>query len=223
MYAKLRMKILKTFAEVKPFLTTVQSFADQNRSTLGFFTKATFKEKACGDKLWVAIDEKTQECVGYLLFGGVFPSIKIFQLVVSSSHRKQGIGRRLVGQLVESGEAESYLNISARVAADLYANKFWERLGFNLVRQEPGGISSRRTINVRVRDLDTPSLLKGMGFATKGPATKISELRFSRPISRSPIYVLDLNVFFDVVKRRMHHREGTYLVQAGFNHQISRG
>jgi hypothetical protein len=70
-----RMKTLKTFAEVKPYLSNVRSFADENRSTLGFFTKAALEEKACGGKLWVGIDEETGECVGYLLFGGVFPSI----------------------------------------------------------------------------------------------------------------------------------------------------
>ncbi len=113
------------------------------------------------------------------------------------------------------------MNISARVGADLDANKFWEHIGFNLVRQEPGGKSTGRTINVRVRDLDTPSLLKGMGLATKVPSNTIQELRFSRPISRSPIYVLDLNVFFDVVKRRVHREQAASLMQAGFNHQIS--
>ena len=215
------MRILKTFADVRPHLSAVREFADQNRSALGFLTKATFEEKAWGNKLWVATDDKTVECVGYLLFGGIFPSLKIFQLFVSPSHRQQGIGRRLVGQLAETGEAGNYLSIWVRVAADLSANKFWEHLGFNWVRQEPGGISTRRTINVRIRDLETPSLLKSMGLATKPPSTKITELRFSRPISRSPIYVLDLNVFFDVIKRRMFHQEATNIMQAGFNHQIS--
>lgn len=218
----IKVRTLRTFAEVQPHLSTVQSFADQNKSALGFLTPSAFREKAWGGSLWVALAEKSGEVAGYLLFGGVFPSLKIHQLFVSPSHRRHAIGSRLIKELVEFGEARGYLTISARVAADLRANLFWERLEFNLVRQEPGGKSAGRTINIRVRDLDTPSLLKGMDFAPKPPPGSVQELHFFRgPISRSPVYVLDLNVFFDVVRRRVHRKEGSLLIQAGLNHQIS--
>ncbi len=215
------MKILKTFAEVKAHLSTVQSFADKNKSALGFLPSSAFREQAFRNRLWIATREETNEFLGYLLFGVRFPSIKIFQIFVSPENRKQGIASNLVRQLVDFGEDNNYLTISARVAADLPANRFWESIGFNLVRQEPGGKALRRKINIRIKDLDTPSLLKMMDFVPTAPSTKIKDLHFSPgPISKISTYVLDLNVFFDVVRDRMHRKEASLLIKAGLNHQI---
>jgi len=217
----IKIKILKNYTELKSHLITVQSFADKNKSALGFLPRSTFREQALRGRLWVAVREEMEGFLGFLLFGGRFPSIKIFQLFVSSQNRRQEIGSAFVNQLIEFGEANGYLTISARVAADLFAHRFWEKVGFHLVRQESDAKGSRRKINVRVRDLDTPSLLKMMPFTQTVPSTKIQDLHFRlSPISKSPTYVLDLNVFFDVVRDRVHRKEASLLIKAGLNHQI---
>lgn len=89
------------------------------------------------------------------------------------------------------------------------------------MRQESGGKTLGRKINIRIKDLDTPSLLKIMDFVPTAPSTKIKDLHFSHgPISTSSNYILDLNVFFDVVKDRIHRKEASLLIKAGLNHHI---
>ena len=216
-----KVKILKTFEQVSPYLEQVLSFADTNKSALGFLPNTTFNEQAFRRRLWIAACEQSDEFLGYLLFGGRFPSIKIFQIFTCPKTRRKGVASTLVKRLVEFGETNNYLTISSRVAADIAANTFWERVGFQLVRQEPGGKAGSRKINIRARDLDTPSLLKTMAFERPLPSTRLQDIRFHPgPISKSPIYVLDLNVFFDVVKDRLHRTQAALLIQAGLNHQI---
>ena len=161
------------------------------------------------------------QLLGYLLYGGQYPALKVFQLFVAPLYRGMSIAQKLITELVEFGERNSYLTISARVAADLPANRFWDRAGFPTVRQLPGGESSKRTINVRVRTLDTPSLLKMMGCETAVPRKGLQSLKLrARPLVSSQIYVLDLNVFFDVVKRRVHREEAGRLIASGLKHEI---
>jgi len=54
--------------------------------------------------------------------------------------------------------AEGFTSISARVAADLEANHFWQQLGYRLIRTISGGKSRGRLINLRVLRLQTPGL-----------------------------------------------------------------
>ena len=144
-----------------------------------------------------------RELLGYLLYGGQYPTLKVFQLFVALPYRGMSIAQKLITELVEFGERNNYLTISARVAADLAANRFWNRAGFSITRQVPGGEKSQRTINVQVRMLDTPSLLKMMAREASAPGRDLQSLKIgAQPLISSQIYVLDLNVFFDMVKRR---------------------
>jgi len=101
----IKIKILKNYTELKSHLITVQSFADKNKSALGFLPRSTFREQALRGRLWVAVREEMEGFLGFLLFGGRFPSIKISQLFVSSQNRRQEIGSAFVNQLIEFGEA----------------------------------------------------------------------------------------------------------------------
>jgi len=126
----------------------------------------------------------------------------------------------LIAAIVAWGEKTNYLTVSARVAADLSANRFWERAGFSFVRQESGGKSTGRMINVRVRVLDTPSLLDMMAFKSVVPKEGIQHIHLDpRPIISIQTYVLDLNIFFDIVKRRTHKAEATRLISAGLDQE----
>ena len=215
------VKVLVAPEEITSLIPIVYSLADSNRASLGFLPRTAFLQQAFRGRLWVAVSEETGECLGFLLFGGRYPCLKVFQLLISLKHRRRGIAQNLVNRLVEYGEKNNYLSISARVAADISANRFWEKARFHLVRQVPGGKKSGRNINILVRELNTPSLLKLMNYEAAVPATSIKDIRFHQgPISPSPNYVLDLNVFFDVVRDRLYRKEASQLIRAGLNNQI---
>src|SRR6267142_5589889 len=78
-------------------------------------------------------------------------------------------------------------------------------MGFGIIRTRPGGHTKRRTINVRIRELSTPHLFSIASSQKEQPA---QDLRLvSRLYDVSPIYVLDLNVLFDLLKKRANaHR-----------------
>lgn len=210
--------------EVGPFVKLVQAKADSARDALGFLPSRAYREAADQGKLYVAfVESQNRETyAGHLLFGGVFPKGTVFQLFVDPNYRRAGIGRRLVRTIVSRCQADQYLSITAQVAADLAtANTFWERLRFRTMRSKAGGASRGRSINVRVRDLETPSLFS----ALESPASPVGvNLRIlDRLTIKSPLYVIDLNVLYDVVKRRLRAREASSIMNAGFKGLIRVG
>lgn len=215
------LKILTESRQVCTYVKSVQSVADSNKKALGFLPKSVFQAQADHGRLWVAIKASTGELIGYLLFGGRYPMLRIFQLYVAKEYRKQGIGTRLLKTFETFGEKKNYLTVSARVAADLASNRFWERSSFPIIRQEAGGKSSGRTINVRYKDLNTPSLLKLMSFETVSPEKGLQGLKLKpRPLLSNHTYVLDLNVFFDVVKKRLNRNIAARIISSGLNNEI---
>ena len=212
-------QILMKPHQVLPHIDRIIEFADANRKSLGFLQKKIFGEYAARGRLWVAVSNDTNECLGYLLFGGSYPTLKVFQLYVQKKCRKLEVGKKLILSLVTWGEEHSFSNIFARVAADLSSNLFWEKVGFSLVRQEEGGKSSRRMINIRVMELDTPSLLNLMPSRASGVKAGIKHIHFQQPILGVQTYVLDLNILFDVVKKRIHQEKAAQLISAGLDQQ----
>ena len=50
--------------------------------------------------------------------------------------------------------------------------------------------------------------------------SKASDVRYVHGgLPPSPVYILDLNVFLDVVKNRIYRKDGSFLIQAGLTHQ----
>lgn len=208
-------------SDVAPFVDIVRAKADEERQALGFLPGPAYHEAADQGKLLVAIASRlgSEIYAGHLLFGGVYPKGRIFQVFVDPEFRRQGIGQQLVRAAVRKVQAAFYLSITIRVARDLSAaNAFWERMGFGLVRTKPGGVSRGRSINVRARDLDTPSLFNLM----RAPEVRSeSDLRLVERLSaRAPVYVIDLNVLFDVVKRRMRADEAGRVIRAGLDNLV---
>jgi predicted nucleic acid-binding protein len=110
---------------------------------------------------------------------------------------------------VTYAEQQSYLTISARVATDLKANDFWEALDFVAVRSEEGGATTGRRINIRVRELETPTLFTNV----HDPAPAALLL----PKPEQPTYVIDVNVFLDIVKDRQRAESAKRLVTAAMS------
>lgn len=195
------VRVLKAADETKAYVDEVRRIADQNKTTLGFTPKLAYEHAAARGRLWLAISQDDDYC-GHLYFGGKHPTLRIWQLFVRSKFRSQGIGRLLIEDLVRYSEQRHYDVVVARVAADLAANQAWEKLGFRLLRQVPGGKTTQRIINVRIRDLSSPDLF---GYLTERVSTSDSKERplfACRPVFESPNFLLDVNVILDVLKGR---------------------
>jgi hypothetical protein len=97
---------------------------------------------------------------------------------VAAEHRKHGIGRLLIQTLLTLLEEKQYFSATARVAADLDANGFWQSLKFEIVATKSGGATRGRTINVRARQFNSPSLF-GYGGQTQWTMVDRSRTSFT--------------------------------------------
>lgn len=212
-----QISLLTSPAEVKSYLDQVRLAGDSERNAFGFLPKNAYKQFLLQNRMVVAIDTETSELVGYTIFGGTLPQGKIFQTWTAKSARKVGVGRQLVEHVVSRLENQNFLSIRVDVADDLEeANRFYSRLGFEIFRLRPGGQSRKRKINIRVRNLATPSLLNFIAdHAVDFPAVAF------RPTSAiSPLYVIDLNVLFDVAKNRPRASAAGAVMAAAFDNQV---
>jgi ribosomal protein S18 acetylase RimI-like enzyme len=210
--------IRKSFEEVEPYIDEARQGADTERDALGFLPPNAYRQAAEQGKLFVAVNDEGK-FLGHLMFGGVFPYGKVMQIYCRPESRKDGVAHALMDELVNYAQERMFLSLSAKVASDLSgANAFYERMGFRTVRTLPGGSSRNRLLYHRVRDLDTPSLFDLM--APKGrrhlPSLGIS----GNYSSKTPIYAIDLNVLFDVSKRRVRSKDAGSIFKAGFSNDI---
>ena len=212
--------ILSEREEVASYVEQARAAADKEKDSLGFLPERAYREAAEQGKLLIAVVRQHNKSVyaGHLLHGGVFPHARIFQVFSSPQFRRKGIGRQLVETIVRRMESLQYMSVVANVADDLAANQFWERLSFGVIRTKAGGRTTGRQINVRVRELDVPTLFS----LTTAPAN--SSARDLKLVSRlfdvSPIYILDLNILYDLVKKRANVEDVGRIVRASFNNLV---
>jgi GNAT superfamily N-acetyltransferase/predicted nucleic acid-binding protein len=211
-----KVTIKSSPTEVASFVQEVRKNADLNREMLGFLPAPAYDEAAMRGNLFVAVTDERGAATyaGHLFFGGVFPHARIVQLFVVPEFRSRGVGRKLLQFLVDLMEKHSYLQISAGVASDLEANKFYARMGFEISRTKPGGLTRKRVINIQVKQLNTLDLFKLSFHDAQGLAL------VDRLANRQPVYVIDLNVFWDAVKRRPRSQYAADVVSAAFHHLI---
>lgn len=215
----MKFKVLKGTHAVTPFVATVRTHADSERAALGFIPEAAYPQAAASGKLLIAVLESDDSLTfaGHLLFGGIFPNIRVFQIYVVPMHRRHRVASLLIQTLIKDSEDQGYLSISAKVASDLIdANAFWQREGFSILRSKPGGISRGRTLNIRVRDLDTPRLF---GTVSNEGLTRTNRLP---PINTAtvPTYIIDVNVFLDLMKGRSNAEEARRLIAASLTRAV---
>jgi ribosomal protein S18 acetylase RimI-like enzyme len=107
----LEVEIIKAYAQNKDRINEVRKHADANKRYFGFLPYSAYEELALKGQIWVAVSKDNQSLAGYLIFGGTYPYLKVFQLFVHSGFRKHGIGNLLVRELIKFGEAHSYLAV----------------------------------------------------------------------------------------------------------------
>ena len=215
--------IRREFKEIEPFLADIRAHADSEREALGFLPEPAYAEAARLQKLLLLVavesEKESIEYAGHLLFGGIFPSLRVRQICISPAHRGTGQATTLLRALKAQGEAEGYFSIVANVASDLQiANQFYERNGFSTLRLKAGGASRNRKINVRTLQLETPSLLSLM-VAPPRPSLVSPQKAKSRS-QNAPLYAIDLNVFFDAIRDRPQSHNAGALFGAALQHHI---
>lgn len=208
-------RVLHNPYDVFPFLDIVRQKADSEKNAFGFLPKKAYENTAQKGDLFVATIESggSQEYAGHLMAGGLSPTCRIFQIFVDPQFRKNGIARSLLNNLVRRATSRNDLCIRADVATDLTeANAFWERSGLPVTRIVDGGKTRNRKINIRVRNLDTPNLFSVSTFDHAGePAFHLC----GNSPQQTPKYLLDLNVLFDIVKKRAKKTESEIIIKAG--------
>jgi GNAT superfamily N-acetyltransferase len=193
--------IFETVAEVAPFIDEVVEAANRERLALGFFPISLFKEQARKGNLFVAVriyEGPKLAYAGHLMFDARRAHASVLQLHVIPELQGHGIAQRLLGRLKAHLEELGFISIHARVAEDLkQANRFWERNGFYVQSIAPGGKTRDRTILIRSHELTSQQLFERSGITGQNPFGLDISHRTERPI-----YLLDLNVLFDLGPRR---------------------
>ncbi|MCI2808177.1 GNAT family N-acetyltransferase [Eoetvoesiella caeni] len=197
------IKALTEPSTVSEFLGAVAQAADSDRDALGFFPRSVYGDFCRKGQLFVARESGSDGGVyaGHLLFDLRFPKAHVRQIYVPKTHRGRKIGQKLLTALKSMLTDGQFISIHARVAEDLRdANKFWEAQGFYAQRVEVGGGSRNRIIVVRAHELDTPQLFASSGISAADPLGLDAVEGGGKPL-----YLLDLNVFFDLGPRRPRH------------------
>lgn len=203
--------VVERYEEVSPHLANIAAASDANRDSLGFFPRSVFEDFARRGGLFALLTSSAsgRTCAGHLLFQRQFPRASILQLYIAPECRGRGYSRILSDRLAEVLTSEGFLSIYAGVAEDLAeANTRWEALGFPVQRVRPGGATTGRTIVVRVRELPSPQLFPPRDLNPANP------LGLKSPSTEIPLFLIDLNVLFDLGPRRQRNDEAIALFKA---------
>lgn len=204
---------------VLAFVDDVQAAADAERDALGFMPGVAYEQAIRKGEITILIDEDDQPTyAGHVWVSGAYPHARVVQLCVAREYRGKRLSSRLLRSAIQQAEAQGYLFIKARVASDLdAANRVYQSHGFEHVGTKPGGRSRGRKILVRSKELSSPSLLNFR------PAKAAALNEMSATIQEQPLYVLDLNVFFDVLRHRRSSAAAAKIVTAALSGDVRVG
>ena len=206
-------------------LPAIRALADDEKEALGFLPEAAYRE-AIEKRRLVAMCTPVNgdpEVVGFVLFSGVFPNARIQQIVVDPAHRRARIASTLINDLASRFESQGYLTLTAAVASDLpAARSFYQRNGFTPRLSRQGGQARNRTIILCARDLETESFFSVLEPPKSASTTAVDLGLRQRSAGQAPLYAIDLNVLFDVVKNGNRPRSpmAGQLIGAALAHQI---
>ena len=143
------VQILASREELEPHIDAIRQAADSERASFGFLPPNAYREFVQQGRAVAAISSTEGELAGYCLYGGVFPQAKIFQTYVAPNFRGQAVGERLLATVLDGLEQRGFLSAVANVAADLStANRFYEKMGFDVVATKEGGKTQKRLMKV---------------------------------------------------------------------------
>lgn len=130
-----------------------KALADRHRRDIGFVVRASLEASAQSGGLWVAVTTGVAEPRAVTGFAQVHHrkdgQTTLHTIAVARDRRTEGIGRGLLAAIERACRAHGMRGILLRCPTELDANKFYQALGFTLLRTEPG---KRRPLHVWWRD-----------------------------------------------------------------------
>lgn len=129
--------------------------ARKNSEALSFIPRPRIEAYAEAGQLLVAT-ENGEPC-GFLIYGGGWPILKVYQCCIQYDARRRHAGLDLVRRLIAIAAARCQ-DISLWCADDLDANEFWRSAGFSLVGQREGGTRRGRKHNAWYLRVAAPTL-----------------------------------------------------------------
>lgn len=203
--------------EVALHFESIVKASNSERNSFGFLPESVYREFIQQQQVIVAIDDETSSFIGYTIFAGALPTAKVRQTYVSPGWRRRGVGEALISELIKRCEQLNYLTLRATVGDDLNAaNAFYEKMGFVALASKPGGKTRQRTLIIRARELDTPSLLNFARYGPEGEPEIFLEIPDAGP---APLFLIDLNFVFDLIRQRKGD-EALTLVAAAFENSV---
>lgn len=136
-------------------LQTVLQLLRQGKATVGFLPDEAVEQRIHKGTLLVAtVDDRI---TGYLLYDLPANSVAIRQLVIARRHRKSGVARALVDELVRRHQ-ENLRGIRLWCRRDYEANDVWHRLGFSPRNERPGRGKGGKVLTLWWRSFGQPDL-----------------------------------------------------------------
>ena len=206
-------------------LSAICALADREKEALAFLTPAAYIDAIEKRRLvgMLAIIEGTSEFVGFILYSGVYPNARIQQVVVARNHRRAHVASALLNEVVSQLEGRGYLTLTAAVASNLpAAQAFYGHNGLVTKRTYKGGRARNRQIVLRARELQTPNLFSILEPLSPASQCAVDLGLHKRSAGQAPLYVIDINVLFDVTKEPARPRAplAERLIAAALAHQI---
>jgi len=216
------LEVLEDPPSVAKVLPQIIALSNRDKEALGFLPNSAFEDACLQGRIIVAREnaEGASNVAGYVLFGGVFPHARVYQISVNNDSRRSGIASRMMQALVARLEAEGYLSLSAKVADDLpIAASFYKRNGFQATKSVVGGSSRSRQITIFARSLNTDDLFS-ITRRSEQPDLLVSLALRSTRSGDAPFYVFDLNVLFDLIRNRKRTASARRLFGAALAHKV---
>lgn len=115
---------------------------------LGFIPETAVLYQYVNKNRYIVQYDEHGRSVGYLLHGAIHYGhpLVISQAMIDYDKRMRGYGCLVVSELTHRAEVGGASCIKLRVAADLPAVHFWQKLGFQIVNIVPGGEKRGRVI-----------------------------------------------------------------------------
>jgi GNAT superfamily N-acetyltransferase len=210
-------RLLSLRDEVSPYFDDIVKASNSERHSFGFLPESVYRDFIQHQQIIVAIGNNTNAFIGYTIFAGALPTAKVRQTYVHPDWRQKGIGEALISEVIKRCEQLNYLTLRATVGDDLInANAFYEKMGFVALATKPGGKTKKRILIIRARELDTPSLLNFAHYRSKTEPGILLNIPEAGP---APLFLIDLNFVFDLVRQRKSD-EALALVAAAFENSV---
>ena len=158
-------------------LSSVLRLLKKAKDTVGFLPDSAVRDRATRGTLLVA--DVDGEVAGYVLYDLPRNEVRIRQLVVSPAHRRLGISRHLVDELVALHPTRRGIFLQCR--RDFEASKVWPQLGFIPLGERAGRGHHRKPLTTWFRDFGVPDLLSALA-----------------ELDSRPVAALDVNIVIDL-------------------------